>query len=228
MPQGEPAERPGPLDRVLGRHHPQLKAPVIRSRLREGLDSAEYLADIGGQHAGDLSLEEALAVHVYGGPHPACAEVLDPGHDVGGTAQPVLRAPVGVGDHPRVEPRARHDREMFPVHRAGVQPAAVTVQPDAHRLSEIVRHVQVLRQQVRGPGGQDRHRRVRVRHRVDAALDGAVAAPDEHHVGPFGRCFPRVLGSAAALLYLVPEGIGHPFEGQDPPQLGQAAAKAFA
>ena len=51
MPEGEPAERPGPLDRILGRHDPQLKAPVIGSRLREGLDSAEYLAGIRGQHA---------------------------------------------------------------------------------------------------------------------------------------------------------------------------------
>jgi hypothetical protein len=227
MPESEPAERPGPLDRILGRHHPQLEAPVIRSRLRESLDPAEYLADIRCQYAGDLALEEAFAIHLYGGPHPARAEVPDPGDDIGRAAQPVLRAPVGVGDHPRVEACARHDREMFPVHQAGVYAAPVTVQPGSHRLGEIVRHVQVRRQEVRGPRGQDRHGGVRARHRVDASLDGAVAAPDEHHVGPLGRCFLRVLGGAAALLYLVPEGIGHAFEGQDPPQLGQAAAKAF-
>jgi hypothetical protein len=227
MPESEPAERPGPLDRILGRHHPQLEAPVVRSRLREGLDSAEYLADIRGQHAGDLAVEEAFAIHLYGGPHPARTEVPDPGGDVGGAAQPVLRAPVGVGDHPRVETCARHDRETFPVHRAGVEPAPVAVQSGPHRLGKIVRHVQVRRQEVRGPRGQDRHGRVRVRHRVDASLDGAVATPDEHHVGSLGRCFLRVLGSAAALLYLVPVGIGHAFEGQDPPQLGQAAAEAF-
>ena len=120
MPESEPAERPGPLDRILGRHHPQLEAPVVRSRLRESLDSAEYLADIRGQHAGDLAMEEPLAIHLDGGPHPARTEVPDPGGDVGGAAQPVLRAPVGVGDHPRVETCARHDRETFPVHRAGV------------------------------------------------------------------------------------------------------------
>ena len=101
------------------------------------------------------------------------------------------------------------------------------MQPDPHRLGEIVRHVQVRRQQVRGPRGQDRHGGVRVRYRVNASLDGAVATPDEQHVGPFGRRPPRVLGSAAALLHLVPEWIGHAFEGQDPPQFGQAAAKAF-
>jgi len=118
---------------------------------------------------------------------------------------------------------------MFSVHRAGVEPAPVTVQSDADRLGEIVRHVQVRRQQVRGSRGQDRHGgiRIRVRHRVDAALDGAVATPDEQHVGPLGRCFLCVLGGLAALLDLVPEGIGHAFEGQDPPQLGQAAAEAF-
>jgi hypothetical protein len=195
--------------------------------LGEGLDSAEYLANIRGQHARDLAFEEAVAVHLDGRPHPARTEVPDPGDDVGGAAQPVLRAPVGVGDHPRVEARARHDRETFPVHRAGVQPAPVAVQPDPHRLGEIVRHIQVRRQQVRGPRGQDRHGRVRVRHRVDAPLDGAVATPDEHHVGPLGDRSPRVLGSAAALLHLVPEGIGHALAGQDAPQLGQAAAKAL-
>ena len=120
MPDSEPAERPGPLDRILGRHHPQLEAPVIRSRLRESLDSAEDLADIRGQHARDLAFEEAFAVHLDGRPHPARTEIPYPGDDVGGAAQPVLRAPVGVGDHPRVEARARHDREALPVHRAGV------------------------------------------------------------------------------------------------------------
>jgi hypothetical protein len=227
MPEGEPAERPGPLDRIPGGHHPQLQTPVVRSRLRESLDPAEYLADIRGQHARDLAFEEAFAVHLDGRPHPARTEVLDPGDDVGGAAQPVLRAPVGVGDHPRVEARARHDRETFPVHRAGVEPAPVAVQSGPHRLGKIVRHVQVRRQEVRGPRGQDRHGRVRVRHRVDASLDGAITTPDEHHVGSLGRCFLRVLWSTAALLYLVPEGIGHAFKGQDPPQLRQAAAKAF-
>jgi hypothetical protein len=51
MPEGEPAEGPGPLDRIPGRHYPELEAPVIRSRPRESLDSAEYLADVRGQHA---------------------------------------------------------------------------------------------------------------------------------------------------------------------------------
>jgi hypothetical protein len=86
MPESEPAERPGPLDRILGRHHPQLEAPVVRSRLRESLDSAEYLADIRGQYAGDLAVEEAFAIDLYGGPHPARTEVPDPGDDVGGAA----------------------------------------------------------------------------------------------------------------------------------------------
>ena len=86
MPESEPPERPGPLDRILGRHHPQLEAPVVRLCLGEGLDSAEYLADIRGQHARDLAFEEAFAVHLYGRPHPARAEVPDSGHDVGGTA----------------------------------------------------------------------------------------------------------------------------------------------
>jgi hypothetical protein len=48
VPHCEPTERPRPLDRIAGSHHPELKAPVIGLRLRESLDSAEYLADIRG------------------------------------------------------------------------------------------------------------------------------------------------------------------------------------
>ena len=47
----EPGERPGPLDRIPGRHHPQLEPPVVRSRLGESLDPAEYLADVRGPRA---------------------------------------------------------------------------------------------------------------------------------------------------------------------------------
>src|ERR1700760_2893743 len=138
VPESDPAERPGPLDRVPGRHHPELQAPVIRSRPREALDAAERLADVGDQHARDLALEEAVAVDLYGDPHPARGDVLDPGHDVGGAAQLVLDAPVGVGDHPRVEARARDHREALAVHRAGVQPAPVPVQPDLYRRGEVL------------------------------------------------------------------------------------------
>jgi hypothetical protein len=101
------------------------------------------------------------------------------------------------------------------------------VQPDLDGPGEIVRHVQVRRQQVRGSRRQDRHGRVGARDRVDAALDGTVTTPDEHHVSPAGGGPPRVLGSAAALLHLVPQGIGHAFKGEDSPQLGQAAPKAL-
>jgi hypothetical protein len=228
MPDGEPAERPRPLDRVLGRHHPQLEAPVIRLRLREGLDAAEYLADVRGQHARHLAGEEGLAVYLHGRPGRAGRQVPDPGDDVGGATQPVLRAPVGVGDHPRVETRARHHHKALAVDRPGVQPSPVPVQPDLDRLGQIVRHLQVGRQQVRGPGGQDRHRRAGPRHRVDAALDGAVAAPDEQHVNPLGGGPASVLGCAAALLHLVPERVGDAFPSQDLPQLRQAAAETLA
>ena len=227
MPEGEPAECAGPLDRVPGRHHPELEAAVIRLRPGERLDSAEYLADVRGQHARDLAREEALAVHLHGRLHPARAEVLDPGVEVGRAAQPALRAPVGVGDHPRVEAGACHHREALAVHRTGVQPPPVPVQPDLYRLGEVVRNPQVRRQQVRGPRGQDRHRRVRPRHRVDTALDRAVAAPDEHHVSPLGRGPARAGGGAAALLHLVPQRVGDAFPGQDLPQFGQAAAEAL-
>jgi hypothetical protein len=228
VPDGEPAERPRPLGWVPGRHHPQLEASVIRLRLRESLDSAEYLADVRGQHARHLSREEELAVYLHGRPRPARRQVPDPGDDVGGATQPVLRAPVGVGDHPRVEARARHHHEALAVDRSRVQPSSVPVQPDLDRLGEVVRHLQVRRQQVRGPRGQDRHRRIGPRHRVDAALDGAVATPDEQHVDPPGGGPAGVLGCAAALLHLVPQRVGDAFPSQDLPQLGQAAAEALA
>src|ERR1700744_6275580 len=64
VPASELGGRPRPLDRVAGRHHSWLEAPVIGPRLRESLDAAEYLADIRGEHAGDLPRVEALAVHV--------------------------------------------------------------------------------------------------------------------------------------------------------------------
>jgi hypothetical protein len=228
MPDGEPAERPRPLDRIPGRHHPQLEAPVIRLRLREGLDSAEYLADVRGQHARYLAREEGLAVYLHGRPRPAGRQVPDPGDDIGGATQPVLRAPVGVGDHPRIEARARHHHEALAVHRPRVQPSSVPVQPDLDRLGEIVRYLEVRRQQVRGSGGQDCHRRVGPRHRVDAALDGAIATPDEQHVRPLGDGPAGVLGCAAALLHLVPQRVGDAFPSQDLPQLRQAAAQALA
>jgi undecaprenyl-diphosphatase len=227
MPEGEPAECPGPLDRVPGRHQPELEVPVIRLRLRERLDSAEYLANVRGQHARDLALEEALAVYIHGRVHPAHTEVPGPGDDVGGTAQPVLHAPISVGDHPRVEASASHHRETLAVHRAGVQPAPVPVQPDLHRLGKIARNPEVHREQIGGPRGQDRHRRVRSRHRVDAALNRAVAAPDEHHVSPLFRGLARIPGGAAALAHLVPQRVGNAFPGQDLPQLRQATAQAL-
>ena len=51
MSQRDRAKRPGPLDRAPGRDYAQLKASIIRLRLRESLESAEYLADIRCQHA---------------------------------------------------------------------------------------------------------------------------------------------------------------------------------
>jgi len=117
---------------------------------------------------------------------------------------------------------------MLTVHRADVHAAVVSVQPDPHRLGDVVRDLQVLRQEVRRSCGQDRHRRVRPGDGVDAALDGAIAAPDEQHVNAPGSRATRVLGCAAALGYLVPPRSGHAFGGQDLPKIGQATAEALA
>jgi hypothetical protein len=78
----EPAEDPGPLDRVLRGDHAELEEPVIRARLGEGLDPAEDRADVRGEHARDPALEEALAVDLDGRPHSPRADALQPGVQV--------------------------------------------------------------------------------------------------------------------------------------------------
>ena len=65
----EPGERPGPLDRIPGRHHPQLEPPVVRARLGESLDPAEDLADVrregGGQFLSMKLFGNARGVEVF-------------------------------------------------------------------------------------------------------------------------------------------------------------------
>src|ERR1039457_5260620 len=123
--EGDPSERPGPFDRVLGSDHAELKEPVVRPCPAEGLDTAEDLADIAHQDARKPALEESPAVHRDGRLRPASAEVPGTGVEIGGAAETVLHPAVGSLDHPGIEPCAGHDREVLAVHRSGVQRAAV-------------------------------------------------------------------------------------------------------
>src|SRR5262249_10338301 len=66
----ELGEGPGPFDRVLRGDHAELEEPVVRPRPGEGLDSAEYRADVPGEHARDPALEEALTVYLHRCLHP--------------------------------------------------------------------------------------------------------------------------------------------------------------
>ena len=59
---------------------------------------------------------------------------------------------------------------------------AVTAEADRHGLLDVLRDAEVGSEQVRSAGRENRERRVRAGHRVDAALDGAVAAPDEEQL----------------------------------------------
>ncbi|HTQ91610.1 MAG TPA: hypothetical protein VMK84_19160 [Streptosporangiaceae bacterium] len=74
MPEGEAAERPGPLNRITGRYYPKLEACVVGLRPREGLDSAEYLADItssaGRQTSTTTGPRHCLLAEMPAGMHP--------------------------------------------------------------------------------------------------------------------------------------------------------------
>ena len=228
MTQREPPQRPGPLDRVPGGDHTEFEAPVVRPRPAEGLDPAQDLADVPHQDTGDPAGEEPAAVHIDGGLHPARAEVPGPGVEVRRAADPALHSPVGFLDHPGVESRAGHHREMLAVHRSGVERAALPVQPDPHGLGDIGGNLQVLRQEVRRPGRHDGQDGLRPGHGVDAALDRPVAAPDEQHLGALRQRAAGVFRCLAALRHLVPERIGHALPRQHPPELPQAALGALA
>jgi hypothetical protein len=194
----------------------------------EGLDSAEDLAHVPGQHARDPALEKARAIHLDDRLHPARAEVPGPRVKIRRPADAVLHPPVGLLDHAGVEPRAGHHREMLAVHRPGVQRAAIPVQPDPHRRGEVGGNMQVRREEIRGAGRKDRQHRLRPGHGVDAALDRPVAAPDEDHLGAVRQRPASILRRLAALRHLIPQRIGDSLPRQHLPQLPQTATEVLA
>jgi hypothetical protein len=97
---------------------------------------------------------------------------------------------------------------VLAIHRSGVEPPPVPVHAYANGLGEVIGDPQVHRQEVRRAGWQDRHGHARPRHRVDAALDGTVATPDEQHVSTLRHGAASVFGRESALGHLVPDRIG--------------------
>ena len=124
-----------------------------------------------------------------------------------------------------VEAGAGHDGEPLAVEAADVELPPLPAQADEDGLLDVLRDAEVGREQVRGAGREDRERRVRAGHRVDAALHRAVAAPDEEQLGPLGQGTLHLLRREAALRHLDPQRIGHSLALQLAPQLGQAAAE---
>jgi hypothetical protein len=112
----DPGQGPGPLSRVGGRDHAEFQQPVIWPRTVESLDPAEDLAHVPGQDARDPALEETPAVHLDDRLHAAGAEVPGPGVQVCRTADAVLHPPVGLLDHPGIEPGPGHDGKMLAIH----------------------------------------------------------------------------------------------------------------
>jgi hypothetical protein len=70
---------------------------------------------------------------------------------------------------------------------------------------------------VGGPGGQDPDRRSRAGQHVHAALDRAVATPQQHQFGALGDDLASSLRRLLALGYLVPEWLGDPLLGEHRP-----------
>ena len=110
-----------------------------------------------------------------------------PGPHIGQSPEAVLQAAVGLLHHDGVEAGAGHDREALAVDHADVEAAPGPVQGDVDRGGQVVGHAEVGGQQVGGAGRQDGDGDVCARHRVDAALHGPVAAPQEEQVGAVSR-----------------------------------------
>ena len=77
------------------------------------------------------------------------------------------------------------------------------------RLLDVMRDAEVGREQVRGPGGNDRDRGVGTGEHVDAALHHAVAAPDDDEVRAGIERGPHALRRLPTLRHLEPERVGH-------------------
>src|SRR6266568_6376154 len=223
----DPAEGTGPLQGALRGGHPDIEAAVVGPGVREGRDATGDLPDVAEQHAGRPAVEPVGAVDAHLDRYRLVADLAHAGPHVRQAAEPLLEAAVGVTDHAAVETGAGHDREVLAVQLAEVEPAAGTAQAGPHRLGQVRRDAEVAGEQVRGTGRQDRDRDVGAGERVDAVLYHSVPAPDEDQFSTGVAGPARLPGGFAALRYLVPQRLVVALFGEQPAQLGEAAAEGL-
>ena len=156
------------------------------------------------------------------------AEVLRTGPDVGRPSESILQGAVGLPDHRCVKARSGHDGESFAVEPTDIELAPVAVEADHDRLLDVLRDAEVRREKIGSAGRQDRERRLRAAHRVDRALDGSVASPDEEQIGALRERALHLLRCEAALRHFDPDRIADSLTREFAPELHQAAAERFA
>ena len=182
MPHRRAGQRAHPVGDPVGVDDADFEPAVVGARVFEHLDAAEEATDVAHEDAARRACVPGHAVDDDLRLERLRPQVLGAGPDVGDATEAVLQAPFRLLDHRGVEAGAGHDGEPLPIEAAEVEHMAVTAEADRHGLLDVLRDAEVGREQVRSAGRENRERRVRAGHRVDAALDGAVAAPDEEQL----------------------------------------------
>ena len=193
-----------PLHRSLRGDHTDIEPSVVGLGTFEHLDAAEDPADVADEHAARHSFEPALVVDLDDRSELFLTEVTRAGPHVGHPSEAILQRAVGVADHERIPPRARHHREPLPVEAAHVELADVPVERDAHRALDVAGNPQVRGQEVRGAGGDDPDPHLATGERVDATLHHPVATPHDDEIGAARKRLASALRRLLALRHLVP------------------------
>ena len=157
-----------------------------------------------------------------------CLDVAGARPDIRDAPDPVLEPAVGIADHRGIEAGAGHHAEPLPVHPANVDRTPRAVETGLHGGLDVRRDAEIRGEQVRGPRRHDRKRRPCAREHVEAALDGAVAAPREDELRALLEGLLHPPGRLAALRDLVPERVVDPGFLEDAAQLDEAAADRLA
>ena len=220
MPDCRAGQRADPVGDPVGVDDADFEPAVVGACVFEYLDAAEEATDVADEDAARRACIPRHAVDVDLRLERLRAQVLGAGPDVGDATEAILEGPVRLLDHGRVEAGAGHHGEPLAVEAADVELPPLPAEADGDGLLDVLRDAEVGREEVRSAGGEDRERRVRAGHRVDAALDGAVAAPDEEQLGPLVQGALQLLRCEAALRHLDPQRIVHALALQLAPQLG--------
>ena len=117
---------------------------------------------------------------------------------------------------------------MLAVDRPDVERAPGAPERDRDRLLDVLRDLEVRREQVGGAGGSDRERHAGAGEHVDAALHRAVAAPGDDELGSLVERTLDLLRRLAALRHLVPERIRDAGLLELPPERQEPVAERLA